>query len=417
MTLHAARRRTIGTTATPDVVIVGGGIVGAASAYALARQGVRVTLLESHELAYGATGRNLGFVWLHTRKVGPELDLVMATRHGLEALPEALDADFELRCNGGLIVISDERQLPVMREFVAERVAAGIPMTLLSGDDARELEPVLPANVAGATYCPLDAQVDPAAYVRAFATAAGRLGAEIREHAPVSSLVRSNGRVTGVVTDDGPIATGQVVLAAGGWTRTLAAGIGVELPIHPMRLQILQTLPTAPRTRHCVYGALAVKQYRVFQDLPSFDDALFVSDLEWKHEKLLLESFCQRADGRYLLGCAMDYPGDVWHPDLGGVTLIGEVLGEHVPELRSAGYERAWAGILPFTVDNLPIVDVVPEVDGLVVAAGHVFGNGSGPTTGALVASLITGCAPPIPLEPFRIDRPGLAVEAGASTW
>ena len=87
---------------TPDVLIIGGGIVGAASAYHLARRGASVTLLEQDRLASGATGRNLGFIWVHTRRAGPELELVMATRNELEGLPEELGADFGLRTNGGL---------------------------------------------------------------------------------------------------------------------------------------------------------------------------------------------------------------------------------------------------------------------------------------------------------------------------
>src|SRR5688500_5558551 len=83
---------------SPDVLVIGGGIVGAASAYHLARRGADVLLLEAEQLAFGATGRNLGFIWVHTRRAGPELELVMATRTGLESLPEELRADFGLRC-------------------------------------------------------------------------------------------------------------------------------------------------------------------------------------------------------------------------------------------------------------------------------------------------------------------------------
>jgi len=400
-----------------DVVIVGGGIVGAASAYHLARQGVRVTLLEAETLAWGATGRNLGFIWVHTRKAGPELDLVMTTRTGIDDLVGELEADVDLQTNGGLVFFQDERQAPVMREFVDRRNADGVPMTLLSGDEARELVPILPESVLGATYCPLDTQVEPTLWVRAFADAARRLGADVREGVRVRGLVREGDRIVGVETDSGRIDAPEIVLAAGGWTPELAATAGLELPIQPMRLQIVQTLPMPAETRHVVYGATALKQYSTFQDLPSFDDSLFVNEVEWRHEMLLLEGFCQKADGSYLLGCSMDYPGFVWDADLRGVSLINEVFMEHVPRFREAGFAKAWAGVLPFTVDNLPIIDRLPGIDGLIVAAGHVFGNGAGPTTGRLVASLVTGTAPVIPLEPFRADRDGLALAVEQSVW
>ena len=155
-------------TSSPDVLVIGGGIVGAATAYQLARRGASVVLLEAERLAFGATGRNLGYIWLHTRRRGPELDLVMPTRDTLESLPEELGADFGLRTNGGLIYFTTEDQAVVMREFVERRTADGVPMRLLDGDEAREIAPILPDSVIGATFCPLDAQIDSTRYVGAF---------------------------------------------------------------------------------------------------------------------------------------------------------------------------------------------------------------------------------------------------------
>jgi glycine/D-amino acid oxidase-like deaminating enzyme len=402
---------------TTDVLVIGGGIVGAATAYQLARRGASVTLLEADRLASGATGRNLGFIWLHTRQAGPELDLVMATRTGLENLPDELGTDFGLRCNGGMIYYRTEDQALVMREFVERRVADGVPMRLLDGDEARSMAPILPDDILGATYCPLDAQIDSRRYVRAFAAAAQRAGATIVEGSAVRTLEVDGRRIGRILTDVGPISAGQVVLAAGAWSPFLGAQLGLDLQIHPMRLQIVQTEPMAPRLEQLLYGPAAIKQYSVFQELPSFRAETFATDLEERLGQALLESACQTADGSYLLGCAMDYPGFDWQPDLAGVSLVAEGLAAALPELRAARFARAWAGILPFTSDNLPIIGRPPEFDDLVIAAGHVFGNGAGPTTGRLVADLICGTEPILDMTPFRPDRASLQPIAGASTW
>lgn len=400
-----------------DVLVIGGGIVGAATAYHLSRRGASVILLESDRLASGATGRNLGYIWLHTRRRGPELDLSMSTRNELEGLPEELGADFGLRTRGGLIYYTTEAQGVVMREFVDARVADGVPMQLLDGDEARELAPILPETVLGASYCPLDAQIDPRRYVQAFAAAAQRHGARVVEGASARAFETAGGRITRVLTDIGPISAGKVVLAAGAWSPSFAAQLGLELQIRPMRLQIVQTEPMPPRLEVLLYGPAAVKQYAIFQDLPSFRTETFATELEDRLGLALLESACQTADGSYLLGIAMDFIGFDWQPDLAGVSLVAEGMTAALPELAAARFARAWAGVLPLTADSLPIIDRAPGFDDLIIASGHVFGNAAGPTTGRLVADLICGTQPAIDMTPFRAVRPGLTPVAAGATW
>jgi glycine/D-amino acid oxidase-like deaminating enzyme len=404
-------------TISPDVLVVGGGIVGTATAYRMAQRGLSVTLLEAEQLAFGATGRNLGYIWVHTRKVGPELDLVMALRNELDGLPDELDEDFGLRPQGGLIYFDREDQATIMADFVAQRQGDGVDIRLIDGAAARELAPILPETVLGASYCPLDAQMDPRRYVRAFGNAAQRAGVRILEGTAVRALVVQDGRIGGVVTDAGPITAGTVVVAAGAWTPLLLGGIGVDIAIHPMRLQIIRTHPMAPALDAILYGPAAVKQYTIFRDLPSFRAEAFANEAETRHGKALLEAACQTADGSFLLGCAMDYPGHEWRPDLAGVALVAEGMTAALPALREARFADAWAGLLPYTADNLPIIGPIPQVDGLFVASGHVFGNGAGPTTGRLIADLICGTEPVVDPTPFRADRPELADPVSLSVW
>ena len=402
---------------SPDVLVVGGGIVGSATAYHLARRGASVALLEANQLASGATGRNLGYIWVHTRRTGPELDLVMHLRRELESLPDALGDDFGLRMEGGLLYAHTETQLAILRDFVAQRQADGVDIRLLDGHEARSLAPILPDTVVGASFCPLDAQMESTRYVRAFATGAQRAGASVQEGSAVRALERAGSRVTAVTTDVGTFTPGNVVVATGAWTPFLLRQLGIDMPIHPMRLQIVQTEPMAPQLGPVLYGPAAVKQYLIFRELPSFVPEAFANEAEARHGKILLEAACQRADGSYLLGCAMDYPGFDWSPDLAGVALIADGMAKAIPALAAARFARAWAGILPFTSDNLPIIDALPGFENVYVAAGHVFGNGAGPTTGRLIADLICGGEPIMDMTPFRADRAGLSDDITASVW
>ena len=408
---------TAGAIAASDVVVVGGGIVGAASAYHLARDGLSVTLCEKEDLAFGASGRNPGFVWMHTRRAGTQLALARMSRRMYEHLEAELDWPFDFRANGGLIFFHTPEQRKVMEEFVAERQVLGVDVVLLDGDEARAAAPVLPEDVIGASFCREDAQITAAKLVEGFGRAAEREGAVVLRRTEVREVLLKKGRVTGIETSAGTIDTGAVVLAAGVWTPFLTARLGVDLPIRPMRLQVVSTDVQPPMLDRLLYGPRAIRQYEVFRGLPSYDASAFAEtgdDVEG--ELPFLELACQTTAGRFLLGCPMDMPGHVWEPDLAGVGLICRSLPEAIPALRSARFERAWAGLLPHTADSLPVVDAVPDFPGLFVAAGHVFGNSAGPATGRLVSELVRGEPPSLDLDELRFGRAGLRIATGEDT-
>src|SRR3954453_18549489 len=134
--------------------------------------------------------------------------------------------------------------------------------------------------------------MDPNRYVRAFAHAAQRAGATAVEGAAVGTLEATGRTITRVETDRGPMTAGQVVLATGAWTPFLGAQLGLDIPIHPMRLQIVQTEPMPPRLDVLLYGPAAVKQYAIFQELPSFRPETFATDLEDRLGLAALDSAC-----------------------------------------------------------------------------------------------------------------------------
>jgi glycine/D-amino acid oxidase-like deaminating enzyme len=113
---------------------------------------------------------------------------------------------------------------------------------------------------------------------------------------------------------------------------------------------------------------------------------------------------CQRPNGELVFGCPMDYPEsvDLW-PTVRGLSTTLRYIEEDFPSLAGVGVERVWAGVLPYTSDQLPIVDEV--LPGLIVASGHVFGNSAGPMTGKLVSQLLVGREPEMDLSPLRYDR------------
>lgn len=387
-----------------SVLVVGGGIAGAATAYFLARDGVDVTLVDKHDLAWGASGRNPGYIWTHTRAEGIQISFGKAGRALYDELAGELD-DFGFRPAGGMVYFFEE-QAELFPGFVESRRAAGLPMELLGPDEARDRCPVLPEDVAGATFNPLDAHVDPGATVRALAVGAERAGAIVRSGVDVTGLSVTGGRCEGVLTTEGSIAADLVVVAAGVWSPELVEPHGVPLPIVPMRLQMAETAPSELRFDQVLYGPTGLKQYALTKEIEGYDAEAFTHPLETVLPGTeLLELAAQREDGRILLGCPMDFPGFDDRPTTGGLGLTFGVLADHLPALRELAIERVWAGLLPQTEDALPILGPVGAIDGLWIAAGHVFGMLAGPLSGRLVAQMIQGKATDLDTSPFRHDR------------
>jgi glycine/D-amino acid oxidase-like deaminating enzyme len=400
-----------------DAVVVGAGIVGAATARELARRGSTVTLVEAERPAWGASGRNPGFVWLHTRAAGLQMELGLAGRRLYDELVEELD-DFEFRACGGMTYFFED-QADLFSSFVRERREAGLPMELLDGAAARIACPILPERVAGAAFNPLDAHINTERLVSAFVAAAERTGAKL-VRARAQALDVAGGRCHGVITDVGHIGGDVTVLAGGVWTNSLLAPLGIRLPIESMRLQIAETEPAGLRFDPILYGPTAIKQYAFARALSGFDEARLTHPIELLLPGVeLLELVAQRRDGRLLLGCPMDFPGLEDRTTVAGLGLALAVIADHLPALRDLPVARSWAGLLPETPDALPIVGIPPGLSGVIVATGHVFGNLAGPITGRLVAQLVHAEKPIFDPAPLRPDRPALteAAVAGHGRW
>jgi glycine/D-amino acid oxidase-like deaminating enzyme len=394
------------TNKSSNVIVVGGGIVGASSAYFLQRAGVCVTLVESQHLAFGASGRNAGFIWLSLRPAGVQLELARA---GLALYPGIVDDignSFEFRQHGGMIYCFNDGQLQVLNELATVRRGDGLRMEVVDSRRARELCPILPESVVGATYCHDDAQVYTAKFVCALGDTIRRRGGRVLEKTAVTGIRRFAGSVIGVDTSAGPIDADTVVVAMGSWSAPLLAGLDINLPVRPMRLQATATTPIKERFKPVLYGPLALKQYSLIRNLPSYRDDLFRSPTEASLTNVeLLECLCQRQDGTVLMGCAMDYPGYKDTSTLEGIGITAKVFSEHIPALRDVEVDRSWACMLPSTPDSIPYIGRHPSCKGLIIAAGHVFGNAAGPITGKMVADLVTGGLSEMDMSAFDVTR------------
>ncbi len=362
---------------TGDVVVVGGGAVGCAVAFELAREGLSVVLLERGELAAEASGAAAGMLLPLGEAVGPGPFLVLGLR-SLALFPElvrelrersGIDPEYE-PC-GALHVASGADAAARMCE--RSRSLAGFGAEWVDATELRALEPRLSPRLQGAMHVRVEAHVRSPLFVRALAGAAASLGARIATGCPVLGLRRDGARIVGVETPEGPVGAAVVVVCAGAWTPGLAPG---SAPIEPIRGQIVSL--DAPR--------------------PGLDAIVSASDCY----------LVPKRDGSVVVGATTERVGFDRRVTADGVAALLVAAREIVPALAECTFRSAWAGLRPATPDGLPVVGAVPGVSGLLVAAGH-HRNGVllAPLTARLVADLVLGKALPAEASVFAPERFG----------
>jgi len=369
---------------TPDIVIVGGGINGCATAYQLARDGHRVVVVERYAPAAMASGWTLAGVRQSGRHPA-ELPLARAAIGIWPGLAGELGADTGYTRDGNLRVARTEDEVGIIRRLVDDQRAAGLDLTFLKGnDDVRAVAPAIAPTVLSASFCPTDGHADPLATVAAYKAAAERHGAVFRLGESARSVEVRGDRVAGVVTDKARIACGVCVVAGGVHSNDLLTPLALTVPIRVPMVTVLQTDPVPPMLKPVLGAANA--DFAARQQL---DGRLRVTS------------------GATAWHGAMD-EGDMptVNPSVGSVARTIEIVAAALPVFSEARIARIWAGLLDLTPDALPVIERAPEIEGMVIATGFSgHGFGIAPMTSLLLRDLAVGEAPRLPLDAFRRSR------------
>jgi len=363
-----------------DVIIVGGGVIGCSIAYYLAREGVKVTVLDKGEIGGEASRAAAGMLapLAEVEEDGPFQDLGLASLrlfpHLAEALEQECGVDIEYLRSGILRVALTEGQAEHLKGFAQRRPSPGLEIHWLEPDELRALEPGLSPGIRGALYSPEEHQVNADRLVQALSRAAAARGAVVRRDTRATGLVRRGMRVTGVRIPDGTLSAGHTVLAAGAWTAKVAQGIGVDLPVFPVRGQMIALPASRSALRHIVWG----------------------------EEGYLVP----KANGLIFAGATVERVGFRKNVTVRGLSGLKRMAGSLVPRLAGLDAVDAWAGFRPGSADGLPILGPVPGWEGLSVACGH-FRNGIllAPITGQLIARSILDGSSNEALAPFSPAR------------
>jgi glycine/D-amino acid oxidase-like deaminating enzyme len=375
----------------PDVIVIGGGVVGTTAAWQIAAAGADVVLLERGALASGATGKSQGLVLPPDHE-----ELVPLWRESLELygrLADEREFGFDRQPIGTLLLATDENQLGVLDAVPhsGERLdAAGV---------AAE-EPGLAPGMAGGLLLAEGRRSDPGALAAAAAAEARAAGADIRNHVEVKRLLRR-----GVVTDAGRIDAAMVVLAAGAWSRPLARMLGHELEVRPVRGWIALVAPGPEVLRHAVYEAEYTAPEPPVPGGPVTLAELGAGELaERGAPPVHALGIHQNADGTVVVGASRSAALHEGAESLAGLHGNARRACAMVPGIAGREVVATWTGLRPFSHDGLPYIGRLD--DGVVVCAGHGSeGILTGAGSGRLAAELALGRAPFTDWEPFRPDR------------
>jgi glycine/D-amino acid oxidase-like deaminating enzyme len=385
-----------------DVLVVGGGIVGAACAFELAERGASVTILEREQLAAGASGRNNG-LWL--TPVDPA-HLAMARASLARYLEIADDAPVPFRIDrrpiGLLAVALDDDGLAAGDALHEPYRAAGVGVERLDAATVNELEPAIVPSARGGWLVDHGHRLAPAALTVSLALLARDRGATIRHHLPARALLADGDRIVGVATDEGRIDADEVVIAAGPWSPSLLDPIGAGLPITGARGWLVRLAPPAG-----LLGRLVASVGWEGATGRWEDGAVLAGGLD-RAAAAVATLLHPAADGTLIAGSSRQ-PGITPEAEEPGVpaTIVREAI-RFVPALAGAEVRSAWWGVRPMTPDERPVVGRIRE--GLSVASGHgsegvILGAG----TGQLLASQLLGGEPPFdpaPFAPLRFAGP-----------
>lgn len=372
-----------------DVIVIGGGVIGASVAFQLTRLGCRrVLLLERGELAGGATAQSSGIVRTHY-SVPINVEVARASLRMFESFSALLDddeADSGLVRSGYLIVAPPGELSAAVRSSITMQRSLGVEADILDKAQALALHPWLELGDIDAIGFEAEAGfADPYLVTTSFARAARRNGATIRTNVAVTGLLRDGNRIIGVQTATGDIQAGMVLSAVNVWSRIAASWAGISIPLGI--------------TAHHVYTLAAAAPYT--PDLPVLKDLASAAKLY------------MRASGGNLLVGGGHEGTDTDNPDLPEVeadmdALVDEAaqVAARMPAFAEGRLVRSWSGLYDTTPDWNPVLGPVPGLEGMQVAfgfSGHGFKMS--PMLGRMLAQSLLGLTPDLPVHPYRLTR------------
>lgn len=365
-----------------DVIIIGSGVIGNAAAYYLSKKGHSVIVLDKGDsIGDGGSTRNGGGV----RQSGRDKRELPLAMYGIKnlwpTLSEELGVDVEYYQEGNLRLGKTEEHMKILTNLAKNAQDCGLDVNIISGDEAREINPYLSEEVIGASWCPTDGHANPLTTTLGYYRKARQLGARFITGEEVVEIKKVNGKARQVVTKENVYEGDHIILAAGYDSREIAATVGIDIPMNKVLLEVLVT-EAQPPMFYQMLGTAAADFY----------------GHQSKH-------------GSFVFGGSSGYEAfnkDNGTPTTSSITAscICRGIMKYFPVLEDAKIVRTWAGWIDECKDHVPVISFVEEVPGIILAcafSGHGFGIS--PTVGMLLSEMVEGNGTTLDISAFRYDR------------
>lgn len=411
-----------------DVAIIGGGIIGASTAFFLAQKGISVALCEKGRIAGEQSSRNWGFCRQQGRDPR-ELPLIVESLRIWRAIDRTIEGDTGFRQAGIVYLAEDEKAAAAHEKWLDYARPYQLDSRMVTGPELSALLPGAARQWRSALYTASDGHAEPQQAAPAIATAARRLGGKVLTNCAARGLDSAAGRVIGVVTEKGRIACSSVVLAGGAWSRLFCRNLGITLPQLKVRGSVMRTSPVsnAPAAslwapglglRKRLDGGYSVARGGLndvdiesdnFRFLKAFMPALrgAHTGLRLRLGRRFFEELAQPA--RWPLDRESPFervrvldPA----PSTDLLDAAAAQLRTAFPAFKDARIEERWAGYIDVTPDAVPVISPVEQLPGFFIASGFSgHGFGIGPGAGRLMADIVTGAPPIVDPAPYRFAR------------
>lgn len=360
---------------SPDVIVIGAGVVGSACTLELSRAGLKVLVLDRGSVASGTTGAGEGNILVSDKEVGPELTLALRSRNKWFEISDEIGGGFELEAKGGIVIAKSDQGLANLQKLASIQAENGVDIQALDNEQLHATEPYLARDFENGMLYPQDAQCQPMLAAAHMLKRARELGARVEVGARVIAIASDSQGISSVRTEKETYYTRIVINATGTWAGEVAALAGSHVPISPRRGFILVTHPAPHLIRHKVY------------------DADYVANVASSDADLQSSAVVEGTrSGTILIGASRERVG--FNPTL-NISILRILAAQAIalfPVLADVQLLRVYHGFRPYAPDHLPVIGEDLVVKGLFHSAGHEgAGIGLAPASAEIIADQILG--------------------------